>query len=231
MVMNNARFGKSNWEEEIKQGRPGGQKKDVYTRLEPGNNILRLVTIPYQYYAHKYKEEGDAGFGDKVACSMPLHKSCPLCALKDKPKRRWYVGVINRTQKRFEILDISVSVYKHLQELSRDESWGDPTTYDINIKVDKDGGATGYYTVIARPKTPLSEEDLAIKKSVVEEDLVRKCTPPEPKWVLDRINFFRDKKGKAPLVVDLAASNGAAETVNVDMSAEAPETFDFTAHD
>lgn len=235
MVTSNKRFGKSNWEEEVKTGNPNGQKtKDVYTRLEPGKNIVRLITTPFQYYSHKYKEEGDSGFGDRVMCSMPAHKSCPLCAKGDKPKRRWFVGIINRGTQRVEILDISVSVYKHIQELNREEMWGDPQGYDLNIKVDRDGGATGYYTVMPLGKTPLTAADVEFKKTINEEELARKCTPPSPQSVLDRVNFFRTKRGQPALVVDLEAlaakaASGTA-TAQIEMASDSEvDQFDFPA--
>jgi hypothetical protein len=88
---------------------------------------------------------------------------------------------------------MSVSVFKSVQELARDEDWLDPSQYDINIKVDQNGGPNGYYTVIPKSKKPLSAGDLEIKQQVDLEDLKRRCTPPTPEQVEERIKAIDAK--------------------------------------
>lgn len=207
------RFGVTTWDEvEIKSGNSFQSKKDVFMRLENGSNVIRCVTRPHQYHVHVFKEEGDSGFGDKIMCSMPGHGSCPLCEKGDRPKRRWYLGVIDRKAGQYKILDISVSVFKAIQELSRDEDYGDPMKYDVDIKVDKKGGATGYYTVIPKPPKPLTAADIEIKNGVNTEDLQRKCTPISPEKVLERMAAARARKGKAP------AAKPSSAPMSVDMT-------------
>lgn len=214
-------FGLTSWDEvEIKQG---GQKANLYMRLDQGSNVIRCVTKPFQYQVHNYKEEGDTGFGDKVMCSAH-HQSCAVCALGDRPKRRWLVGVIERKTQSFKILDIGSQVFKSIKELSHDEDYGEPGLYDIDLKVDKQGGATGYYTVIPKPPKPLSANDVSIKETVDVDDLIRRCTPPTPDKVVERLDAIRNRKaGKAPV----AASKPAAtkQVQPVDMVGEEEYTF------
>lgn len=226
-MIDTVKFGVTTWDEvEIKSGNAfQGGKKDVFMKLENGSNVVRCVTRPHQYHVHVFKEEGDSGFGDKIMCSMPGHGSCPLCEKGDRPKRRWYLGVIDRKEGRYKILDISVSVFKAIQELSRDEDYGDPMKYDIDIKVDKKGGATGYYTVIPKPPKPLTAADIEIKNAVNTEDLQRKCTPISPEKVLERIAAARARKGKGPMVKSAAPS-----VVTVDMTGDHEDlTFPMVA--
>lgn len=205
-------FGMSSWDEEVggnKRGGGdfGGGKKDVYMRLNDGPNRLRLLTRPFQYNTHKYKEEGDPGYGDKILCSRQKQadgtfSACPLCARGDKSKERWFVGVIDRKGNEYKLLDIGPLVYQGVQTLSRDEDWGDPSQYDVDIKVNKSAPAAGYYTVTPKNKTPLSEADLKLKAEKVDEaHLLRKCTPPTPEWTLTRVNTIREKQGKEPFVM------------------------------
>jgi hypothetical protein len=138
-----------------------------------------------------------------------------------KPKRRWLIGCIDRKTQSYKILDIGVSVFKAIQELVRDDDWGDPQNYDVNIKVDKAGGPNGYYSVIPKKAKPLTAADLEIKQMADLEELKRKCTPPTPEQVEERIAAI-DAKSKA--------RRGEKKTAAVASSTEATQ-FDFPAED
>ncbi len=223
-----SQFGETSWDVELKNNTQ--KSKDLYMRLEDKSNVIRMVTLPYEYAVHVVKEDGDQGFGDKVMCSQ-FHKTCVLCAGGDKPKRRWLVGIIDRKTQAYKILDISVSVFKAVQELSRDEDYGAPTKYDIDIKVDKQGGATGYYTVIPKPPKPLSAADLEIMENVDSEELMRKVTPPTPEKVQERLDAIAARRsggGSNKEVSKKSFSNKpAAKSAPVDITG-ASDDSDFT---
>jgi hypothetical protein len=182
-------FGEVSWTDDVSFGE--GKKtngKDLFLRLNEGANEMRLITQPFQYLVHKYKKEGDVGFGQKVQCSA-IHGSCPLCATGDKAKPRWLLGVISRPDNVFKILDISFAVFSQIRKYAKNaQRFGDPTKYDINVEVDKNGGATGYYSVQALNKEALSAADQVIKDSVDMDDLKRRVTPPTPDLVQKRID-------------------------------------------
>ncbi len=186
-------FGEVNWSDDVygDGNKKQTNSKDLFLRLEEGSNELRLVTQPFQYLVHKYKKDGDPGFGQKVACSA-IHGSCPLCAANDKAKPRWLLGVISRKTGTYKILDISFAVFSQIRKLAKNtQRWGDPTKYDVDIVVDKNGGATGYYSVQPISKEPLSAADQKIKDDADLDDLKRRVTPPTPEVVqkrLDKIN-------------------------------------------
>jgi|SRR5579885_1394408 len=196
-------FGEVSWNDDVFGGSEKKQSnsKDLFLRLKEGSNEMRLVTQPHQYLVHKYKKEGDSGFGQKVSCSA-AHGSCPLCAMGDKAKPRWLLGVISRDGNKYQILDISFAVFSQIRKLARNtQRWGDPSKYDIDIVVDKNGGATGYYSVQPISKEPLSAADQAIKDNVDLDDLKRRVTPPTAEQVqkrLDRINGVGDSAQAAP---------------------------------
>jgi len=197
-------FGLVTWDVELgnTNNKPVRRSQDDFIRLQPGSNVVRIVTKPYQYWSHKYKEnENDPGFGDKVMCSS-YHGSCPLCDQKVRRSRRWFIGVIDRKTQSYKVLDMSRSICQDVQKLSRDEEWGDPGNYDIDIVVDRDAGPQGYYTVIPKPPKPLSQEDVETKQGIDLGELERKCTPPTPEQVQSRLDFIakrnaarRDGKG------------------------------------
>lgn len=183
-------FGEVNWTDDVfgGEGKKTTNSKDLFLRLDEGPNEMRLITQPFQYLVHKYKKDGDTGFGQKVQCSA-IHGSCPLCALGDKAKPRWLLGVISRKTNTFKILDISFAVFSQIRKYAKNaQRFGDPTKYDINVEVDKNGGATGYYSVQALGKEPLSAADQVIKDSVDMDDLKRRVTPPTPEIVQKRID-------------------------------------------
>lgn len=235
-------FGEVNWNDEV-QGVGNGNKnkeanKDLWMRLEEGSNELRLVTQPFQYLVHKYKKEGDPGFGQKVYCSS-IHKSCPLCDLGDKAKPRWLLGVISRKTGTYKILDVSFAVFSQIRKLAKNtQRWGDPTKYDIDIVVDKNGGATGYYSVQPISKEPLSAADTVIKESADLDDLKRRVTPPTPDLVqkrLDKINGVGDATapaaGKTAGKATPAKAAAAPRTAAVSMTDDEDLGSQFPAYD
>lgn len=223
MVNSNHKFGTTDWNEETgprKKGEYAGGNKDEnklqYMKFVNGPNKVRIVFEPKRYITHKFKEEGDTGFGDWVKCSMPVHNACPLCdavkrmeksnskeikdlAKANKPKKRWLVGAIDRKTNQFRILDISSAIYDQIKSLNQDDEWGDPREYDINIVMNDKNPPATFYKVNPGSRKPLSEDDLAIVKSMNEEDLLKRCTPPEPDWVLSKINTLREKRNLPPL--------------------------------
>jgi hypothetical protein len=204
-------FGEVAWTDDVFGGQEGKKtnSKDLFLRLDEGSNEVRIVTAPFQYLVHKYKKEGDTGFGQKVQCSA-IHGSCPLCAEGDKAKPRWLLGVISRKTNAYKILDISFAVFSHIRKLAKNvQRWGDPTKYDIDITVDKNGGATGYYSVQPIPKEPLSAPDQVIKDGVDLDDLKRRVTPPTPDKVQARIDKINGVAvdGAAGTGVPVAAAN------------------------
>lgn len=181
------KYGEVSWGDTSTDIAPRGDNRDTFLRLEKGSNVVRIVSSPYQYIVHRYKKEGDPGFGQKVMCSA-VHGSCPLCALGDKPKRRWLLGVVDRKTGAYKIMDIGILVFKAIQELTRSDDWGEPVKYDLDIKVDPNGGATNYYNVMPKLPKPLSANDIQIKDMVDVDELKRRCAPPTADKVQERLD-------------------------------------------
>lgn len=209
-------FGEINWTDDVfgGDGKKNTNSKDLFLRLDEGSNELRLITQPFQYLVHKYKKDDDAaGFGQKVQCSA-IHGSCPLCAMGDKAKPRWLLGVISRKTNSYKILDISFAVFSQIRKYAKNaQRWGDPTKYDVDITVDKNGGATGYYSVQAIPKEPLSAADQVIKDGADLDDLKRRVTPPTPEVVQKRIDKINGVASDGTSATAASSKKGAKSTV------------------
>lgn len=232
-------FGEVSYSDDVYGGDSNKKRetnKDLFLRLSEGTNEVRLVTAPFQYLVHKVKKDPNnpKDFGQKVKCSQ-LHGSCPLCDEKtDKPKPRWFYGVIDRKTGTYKILDVSYQVFSQIRKLARNtQRWGDPTKYDIDIVVDKNGGAAGYYSVQPISKEPLSAADQQIKDSADLDDLKRRCTPPTAEVVQKIVNKIRgvaDATAAAPATAADTSKKAAAKAPPVsmtddeeDMSSEFPD--------
>ena len=220
-------FGEVSWDSDAfgGDGKKNTNSKDLFLRLDEGSNEMRLITQPFQYLVHKYKKEGDAGFGQKVHCSA-IHGSCPLCSLGDKAKPRWLLGVISRKTNTYKILDISFAVFSQIRKYAKNaQRWGDPTKYDIDVVVDKNGGATGYYSVQALPKEPLSATDQVIKDSVDFDDLKRRVTPPTADKVQARLDKINNIYGNGGTTTPTTAVKSTPVPVNMSDDEDLEKSF------
>lgn len=190
--MANYKSGEVSWTDTVFDASKKANGKDTFLRLGPGSNVVRLLTLPFQYHQHKTLVPGGKKWGYRVNCSG-ANGSCPLCDKGEKPKRRWFLGVIDRKNDQYKILDIGYAVFKAIQTLAKDDDWGDPSRYDIDIVVDPNGGSTGYYTVVAKPPKPLSATDLVKKEENNPEDLARKVVPPTAEKVQERLQRIQDE--------------------------------------
>lgn len=188
------KHGEVDWSDDVlKIGDSKGKGKDQFLKLKPGSNLIRVLTLPHQYYQHKYKFSGEKGFGHRINCSAK-HGHCPVCAEGDKPKKRWLFGVIDRGTNSYKILDVSWAVLSGVQSYAQDEDWGNTDQYDFDIVVNPNGGALGYYKAVAKPKRPLSAQDLLIRDEQMDlADLERRCTPPEPSKVEERFRSLMEE--------------------------------------
>ena len=234
-------FGEISWNDDVFAGENKKQtnSKDLFLRLNDGDNEMRVVTQPFQYLVHKYKKEGDAGFGQKINCAA-LNGSCPLCALGDKAKPRWLLGVISKsgaTAGTYKILDISFAVFGQIRKYARNtKTWGDPTKYDINIVVNKNADPISYYQVQPIPKSPLTAEEQKVRDNSVDlDDLKRRVTPPQPADVqkrMDRINGIatdapaNGKKTAAPKAAPKAATAPAVSMTDDEVLDESFPDYD-----
>lgn len=193
--MSNIKTGAVGWSD-VKLG--GGKKvegKDLWLRLNPGSNIVRLITDPYQYWQHRVMLEGGKRYGYRINCAGK-DQGCPCCEMTEeqgqKAKRRWLVGVIDRKTNTTKILDIGYTVFEKIQALSADLDWGSPREYDLDILVNPNGGATGYYNVIAKPKKQVVS-DIVLAEEFDISELEKRTSLPTSEKVQDRLNRINEE--------------------------------------
>ena len=139
--------------------------------LLPGANYARIVTLPCQYTAHKV--EGNHTEYILVKCSK-YHGLCQICNEGGKPYRRWLIGVVDRRNSEYRILDLNTRMYGRLQIAARSPGLGDPTTYDVNFAYEP----KGCVQVIPQSK---SDSKLDMSSFSTKTDFLKRyCTPPTP---------------------------------------------------
>jgi hypothetical protein len=213
------KYGEMSWKDKTLDSGSGGGK-DTFLRLKPGSNVVRVVTRPYLYNQHKYKIPGEKGYGHRINCSRTDNNDyCVVCSKGDRPKKRFFIGVIDRQTNTYRVLDINYGVFKNLQVYVEQDVWGDPSGYDIDIVVNPKAGSVGYYTVVAKPHTALSAADIKLREENSTDDLVRWATPPSSDKVEEKLKKLMEE-----------FSNTTASETQSDSNTEADDT-DFTDYD
>jgi hypothetical protein len=184
-------FGESSWEE-----KDSSSGKDIYMRLEQGDNFVRILTQPYKYSVYFYGADEKGKGGSRIIACEDGSKD-PIKALGIKPKIRFLMGVIDRKTNSYKILDTAYSVYKSLKNFSGSPKWGNPTGYDINIKVDKNGAPSDYYSVLPDPKEPLSEADRKFLDCINLEDLKKRTEPLPVERMIELMEIIDRKRSSS----------------------------------
>ena len=212
------KIGITSWDEVENPNKQNKQfNKEDWLKLSNGSNEVRVLTRPARYLVHKYKIAGTPGFGSNIRCTTDS-QTCPLCKAGVQVSERFLLGVIDRSTETYKILDVGPKLAQDLKAQNSSPKWGPLLNYDVNILVDKHGGATGYYRVQPNPATPLSEKDKQLLDKVDQEDLVRRCSPSTPEKVLEQMN---KEKSKA------AGSGGGGMRSRETISSESEEDFQF----
>lgn len=232
-------FGFTNWEQKFSAPKKE-VKEDVvkipFLRLKEGNNILRIITMPATYWQIKFLD-GKSKFGTRVNCSdKVLNKEtaheCPTVQAGYKPKPRYIVGVLDRSDKEnpVKLYDMSVAVYNELHIFNEDSAYGDPQGYDINVKFDPDSGSPQtFYKVLPRPASPLSEADVeaisAIGVDIINENISRLTAP----YNVERVAGLLKKLGWDGTVKEPVKAPGAKSKPELAETAEEDYSFDKAA--
>ena len=177
-------------------------KKDTskdYLKLVNGHNVVRIVTDPYRYVYHNWKP-GDAKvggdwvdpkkasqYGETIKCSKP-HGECPLCTMKDRPKEKFYIGVLVDNQ--VKILDAASTIVQKIKTLKENPKWGSPLGYDVDIVKDSTADPANIYNVFPDGGPyPLTPEQLSVIEAFDLKKIEEMVTPPTPDKVLNRMKW------------------------------------------
>ena len=192
-----------------------------FMQLEEGNNPIRMVTSPYQFYIHWTKDS--TGANRKIHCVVD---DCPICQQGERAVARWYVGVINRKVDKLKlaILEIGPQIFKQILGLAKKEKWGDPRKYDVDIER-QPKGSQPLYIVSPEPKEGLNDEEkAAVREFLAKVDLGKMSLAPTADEVREKIGLSSPKKA-----VVSAVNNDFEDTTipAVESSSDDDDDFDF----
>lgn len=108
-----------------------------YMKLQEGENRIRILTRPIVGW-EDWREKKPVRFLYNEKPSKPFDASKPV-------KHFWAFVVYNYNEQRIQILHITqASIRKSLEDLSRDNDWGVPFSYDVKIFKKGEGKDTEY---------------------------------------------------------------------------------------
>ena len=151
-------FGEVDWN----SGDTGAPKND-YMRLEEGENVVRVMGNPVQYYVHWITTTD----GSKRKIVSPIDSMALVSRLEDagfKRKATWIVKVLDRKDESFKVLEVGSQIYNGIRSLYNNTKWGKVTDYDISI-MRGPKGSQPLYSVQPNPKEKI---DPALKGKFVE---------------------------------------------------------------
>lgn len=156
-----------------------GDYMTQFLKLETGSNSLRILTDPYQYYAHEaFVPKGGSHYGQRQMCSGFLGESCALCNTGSIPAKRWIVGVMSSRFEQARLLDFNRAAFLQLKNIYKQSNWGKFEDYNVDFYIDVE------YTdqtlqIIPQPKWPMTESELLVARGVMVEELQALTVPTQ----------------------------------------------------
>jgi hypothetical protein len=206
-----ATYGEIDWN----SGDTAENQKTEFMKIEQGKSLVRVMGNPHQFYVNWLELPG----GKKTKINSPLSSPALLKRLEDADfgkKPRWIVKVLDRSDDKFKLLEISSQIYKGIRELFNHPKWGPVTGYDVTI-TRASPGTQPLYTVTPDPKEPL---DASLKQAFIEfndkVDISALTREADPKKVCELLGWnmeseSKTSQGKSSAKQQVAASSGDDE--------------------
>lgn len=142
-------FGEVDW-----NSADSGTTKSNFMRLEEGENLVRVMGNPVQFYIHWVVTPD----GSRRKVNSPVDSPELVRRLEDsgfKRQARWLVKVLDRSDDEFRVLEVGPQIYNGIKSLYNNSRWGKVTQYDLSINKGPKGHQP-LYGVTPNPKEPLS---------------------------------------------------------------------------
>ncbi len=144
-------FGEVDW-----NSADSGTTKSNFMRLEEGENLVRVMGNPVQFYIHWVVTPD----GSRRKVNSPVDSPELIRRLEDsgfKRQARWLVKVLDRTDDEFRVLEVGPQIYNGIKSLYNNSRWGKVTQYDLSINKGPKG-TQPLYGVTPNPKEALSSD-------------------------------------------------------------------------
>jgi hypothetical protein len=150
---------------------------DNYMKLVDGENKIRILTIPILGWEDWTHEKKPVRFTMENKPARPIDPKKPI-------RHFWAFVVWNYNDEKIQILQITqASIRNRLEDLCKDEDWGQPFFFDIKIYKKGEGMQTEY-NVNPMPHKPLQShiKQEFMKKRCYLEALFNNDDPFSPEW-------------------------------------------------
>lgn len=150
--MSNMVFGEVDWN----SADSGSGGKSDFMRMEEGENTVRVMGNPVQFYIHWIVGSD----GNKAKINSPAGNPELVSRLEDsgfKRQARWLIKVLDRSDDNFRLLEVGPQIYNGIKSLYNNSRWGKVTAYDITINRGPKG-TQPLYSVTPNPKESLSSD-------------------------------------------------------------------------
>lgn len=156
-----------------------------WLKIEQGDNRLRIITSPYQFWVHWSKDV--AGQTARLNCCLT---NCPECDRgKFKAEKRWVMAVLDKKTNKPHIMEVGKTIFRKIKMLVEDEEWGKPTQYDVNIKRGPKG-QNPLYDVVAYSKKGLTDDEKAVAREFIKNLRLEDVTSPmTPEAMLEKLGM------------------------------------------
>jgi len=181
--MGNMVFGEVDW-----NAADSGSQKSDFMRMEEGENTVRVMGNPTQFYIHWVVGKD----GSKGKVNSPADNPELVSRLEDtgfKRQARWLIKVLDRTDDSFRLLEVGPQIYNGIKMLYNNKRWGKVTGYDLTI-LKGPRGQQPLYNVSPNPKEALSsdfkEKFMAFNDRINVEKLI---TPSSAAAICERMGW------------------------------------------
>lgn len=128
-----------------------------YMRFKLGENRFRVLSSAIVGF-ETWNEDKE---GNRKPTRFKMGEAIPVDKVGTDPKHFWAFVVWNYKDEKVQILEVTQKgIMKSIQNLTKDEDWGDPKQYDIVVTREGEGLETEYQV---QPK-PKKELDASITK-------------------------------------------------------------------
>tara|TARA_B100000131_G_scaffold322863_1_gene378447 strand:- start:3103 stop:3717 length:615 start_codon:yes stop_codon:yes gene_type:complete len=144
-------FGEVDW-----NAADSGGTKSSFMRLEEGENTVRVMGNPVQFYIHWIVKPD----GSRQKVNSPVDTPELVRRLEDSGFRRqprWLIKVLDRSDGEFRLLEVGPQIYNGIKALYNNSRWGKVTAYDVTI-VKGPKGQQPLYSTTPNPKEALSSD-------------------------------------------------------------------------
>ena len=166
----------------------GSTGKSDFMRLTEGENIVRVMARPVQFYVHWVTLPD----GQKRKITSPISDSALVTELETmgfKKKPTWMLKVLDRSDDKFKLLEIGSQIYSGIRSLVNHPKWGKCHAYDVSI-FRGSPGTQPLYTVTPNPKEALQSTFKssfeAFNDGLNIESLI---SPSDPAKIRDMLNL------------------------------------------